>query len=72
MRINYSLEVFGYIVEARRIHEAGIFEYPVRAIPRIQTTRVYHQNGLLAHDPYTFLPTFWRARSILIWQGSAL
>jgi len=49
------LEVHGQIVEARQI-EPGLFEY----VPSQQTSRhdyrIYHNNGLLAHDPYSFLP----------------
>ncbi len=49
------LEVQGQIVEARRV-EDGLFEYvPSKQLSR-HDYRIYHNNGLLAHDPYSFLP----------------
>ena len=50
------LEVKGEIVQAARIHEAGFFEYTVPLDTTFADYRIYHQNGLLAHDPYAFLP----------------
>lgn len=52
------IELFGAPTEATKIHEAGIFECVVPQHTTFQNYRVYHQNGLLAHDPYAFLPTF--------------
>lgn len=51
------LEVFGSMVEARKIHDAGIFEYVVPGHTGPQDYRVFHTNGLLAQDPYAFWPT---------------
>ncbi|HEY2810694.1 MAG TPA: 1,4-alpha-glucan branching protein GlgB [Rhabdochlamydiaceae bacterium] len=50
------LEVFGTIVQAFPVG-SGIFEYEVPAETSFADYRVYHQNGLLAHDPYAFSPT---------------
>lgn len=63
------LEVFGEVVEANRIHDAGIFEYPVPEHTMANDYRVYHQNGLLAHDPYAFLPTFGEVDQYLFAKG---
>jgi len=52
------LEVDRHIVEAIKVHEAGLFEYIVDRDCQPQHYRVYHKNSMLAHDPYTFLPTF--------------
>ncbi len=52
------LEFKGQIVQAQQIHEMGLFEYEVPADTQVKDYRIYHQNGLLAHDPYAFLPTF--------------
>ena len=51
------VEVEGFIVEAHRVHEAGLFEIPVSDGFSPFDYRVYHTSGLLAHDPYVFLPT---------------
>lgn len=63
------LEVFGSVVEARKIHEAGIFEYVVPQHTTPQDYRVFHQNGLLAHDPYAFSPTFGEVDQYLFGKG---
>lgn len=63
------LEVFGHIVEAKRIHEAGIFEYVVPPHTTPFDYRIFHQNGLLAHDPYTFWPTFGEMDQYLFGKG---
>lgn len=51
------LEIFGKIEEATRIHEAGLFEYHVPAHTTFSDYRVFHSNGMLGHDPYSFLPS---------------
>ncbi|MGZ3632903.1 MAG: 1,4-alpha-glucan branching protein GlgB, partial [Parachlamydiaceae bacterium] len=51
------LEVLGTTVTATRIHEAGIFEYVAPPFTSALDYRIYHQSGLLAHDPYAFLPS---------------
>jgi 1,4-alpha-glucan branching enzyme len=63
------LEVFGIIVEARKIHDAGIFEYIVPHHTTYHDYRIFHQNGLLAHDPYSFLPTFGEVDLYLFGKG---
>lgn len=50
------LEVFGQMVEATPIEASGLFEYkPIRNVTPTDY-RVYHTGGLLAADPYSFLP----------------
>lgn len=51
------LEVRGEVVEAKLVHPAGLFEWVSVAPLRPEDYRVYHANGLLAHDPYAFGPT---------------
>ena len=63
------LELFGHIVEARKILEEGIFECIVPEHTTFHDYRVYHQNGLLAHDPYAFLPTFGEMDQYLFGKG---
>lgn len=63
------LEIYGEIVEAQKVHEAGIFEYPVSADFMPHDYRVFHQNGMLAHDPYAFLPTFGEVDQYLFAKG---
>lgn len=63
------LEVFGEIVEATKIHEAGIFEYVVPGDMMANDYRVFHQSGLLAHDPYSFLPIVGELDQYLFGKG---
>lgn len=63
------LEVFGNIVEAQKVHESGMFEYQVPPDTTPNDYRIYHQNSLLAHDPYSFLPTFGDLDQYLFSRG---
>ena len=63
------LEVLGQIVEAKKMHNAGIFEYIVPPETKSFDYRVYHQSSLLAHDPYVFLPTLGEIDQYLFGKG---
>lgn len=63
------LEVFGSLVSAYKVHEAGLFEYHVPAHTTPLDYRIYHQNGLLSHDPYAFWPTFGEVDQYLFSKG---
>lgn len=63
------LEVFGNIVEAVRVDDAGLFEYAVPDNTGPKDYRVYHQSGLLAHDPYAFWPTIGELDQYLFAKG---
>lgn len=63
------LEVRGKTVQAKLVHNAGLFEYEVSSDTTFQDYRIYHQNGLLAHDPYAFLPTFGEIDQYLFSKG---
>ena len=62
-------ELFGETVQAYKVHEAGIFEYPVPSYTMANDYRIYHLNGLLAHDPYAFLPTYGELDQYLFARG---
>lgn len=55
---NVFLNLMGKDVELRKIHDEGLFELSVSSEICALDYWVYHQNGLLFHDPYAFLPTF--------------
>jgi 1,4-alpha-glucan branching enzyme len=63
------LEILGAIVSATRVHDAGIFEYIAPPLTAATDYRVYHQSGLLAHDPYAFLPTISEYDQYLFGKG---
>lgn len=63
------IQVFGKIEPARCIHEAGFFDYIVDQPITYRDYKVYHQNGLLAHDPYAFGPTWGEVDSHLFNNG---
>ncbi|MDP1880582.1 MAG: 1,4-alpha-glucan branching protein GlgB [Parachlamydiaceae bacterium] len=62
-------ELFGEIVEAQKIHDAGLFEYVAPPETTYLDYRVYHQNALLTHDPYAFWPTFGEMDQYLFAKG---
>lgn len=66
---NIYLEVFGSIVQAKRIDKEGLFEYEVPEKTEFRDYRIYHQNGLLANDPYAFGPIFGELDRHLFAQG---
>ncbi len=63
------LEVLGVSVEAKLVHESGLFEYEPREKITPLDYKVYHHNGLLAHDPYVFLPFIHETDQYLFNQG---
>lgn len=63
------LEVFGEIVEGNRLHEAGLFEYHVPSYTTSKDYKIYHQNGLLAQDPYAFWPSIGEMDLYLFGKG---
>lgn len=63
------LEAFGKIVEAKRVHDAGVFIYPVPKETTVYDYRIYHQNGLFGNDPYAFLPTLGEVDQYLFGRG---
>lgn len=63
------LEVFGKVREPKRLDEAGLFEFTVPSHTKLNDYKVYHQNGLLANDPYAFMPTIGDVDQYLFNQG---
>ncbi|HXF28410.1 MAG TPA: hypothetical protein VN457_01050, partial [Chlamydiales bacterium] len=63
-------EYRGKTVQAHKTHEAGLFEYIVDNDTQVKDYRVYHQNGLLTHDPYAFFPTFGETDQYLFAKGT--
>lgn len=64
------IELFGKMTPLLKIHEAGIFEHVVPFETNHSDYRVYHQNGLLAEDPYAFIPTWGEMDSYLFGKGT--
>lgn len=63
------LQLFGEVKEAKKVHEAGIFELVVPGDVMVNDYCIYHQSGLLANDPYAFLPTFGELDQYLFAKG---
>ncbi len=63
------LEVLGQVVEAKRIHERGLFEVTLPQKITLTDYKIYHQNGLLEYDPYAFLPTVGEIDTFLFNKG---
>ncbi len=63
------IELSGEIRELECTDIRGLFELAVPKDTVLSDYRIYHQNGLLAHDPYAFLPTFSDFDAYLFGQG---
>lgn len=63
------IELFGQVVEVPRVKDRGLFELilpkPIGALDY----KVYHSSGLLACDPYAFLPTLGEMDTFLFNKG---
>ncbi|MFY9715172.1 MAG: alpha-amylase family glycosyl hydrolase, partial [Candidatus Rhabdochlamydia sp.] len=66
---NIYLEVFGSIVQAKKVDSKGLFECEVPEKTEFRDYRIYHQNGLLANDPYSFGPSFGELDKHLFARG---
>jgi 1,4-alpha-glucan branching enzyme len=64
------IEVLGQIIEAIKIDDAGLFEAKIGRKLRSLDYRVYHNNGVLAFDPYAFLPTIGPMDEFLFNKGT--
>ncbi len=51
------LELFGKIVEAKKVNEEGLFECEAPLSTTLHDYRIFHASGLIANDPYAFYPT---------------
>jgi len=60
----------GKTLEAKRVHDAGLFELEVDATTTYFDYQVFHQNGLLSYDPYAFLPSFSEVDQYLFNKGT--
>lgn len=63
------LEVKGRMVKAFPSSVSGILEYLSKETLSSQDYRIYHPSGLLAHDPYSFLPTLGEMDTYLFNKG---
>lgn len=66
---NIYLEVFGDVVQAKCVHEAGLFEYYPPPYTTFKDYKIYHQNGMLTYDPYSFMPSLGEMDLYLFGKG---
>lgn len=64
------LEVKGETVQAKRIHDAGLFEYRIETPITCTDYQIFHVSGLKANDPYSFTPTFGEVDQYLFNSGT--
>ncbi len=64
-----DLEVFGKSVKATRVDDEGLFTYVPEKKISANDYRIYHRSGLLAYDPYAFLPTMGEMDLFLFNKG---
>ncbi|OJU81513.1 MAG: 1,4-alpha-glucan branching enzyme [Chlamydia sp. 32-24] len=64
------IEVKGNIVETKKVHEAGFFEYSIDESLQSHDYRIFHSNGLLSYDPYSFFPTIGELDFYLFSSGT--
>jgi 1,4-alpha-glucan branching enzyme len=63
------LELFGKVVEAKKVTPEGLFEIEVPPSTTPTDYRVYSQRGTLTYDPYAFWPTFGEVDAHLFNKG---
>lgn len=63
------LQVQGNTVRADMVDSSGLFELEVGKELQPADYMVYHHNGLLAHDPYSFYPFFGEMDQYLFTRG---
>lgn len=51
------VEIKGQFVDAEKVGDQGLFELRLKEKISHKDYRIFHPNGLLAHDPYAFWPT---------------
>jgi 1,4-alpha-glucan branching enzyme len=56
-RRELAFEYLGELVYAELADSRGLFTYQVPRKTSLFDYRIYHNDGVLAHDPYAFLPT---------------
>lgn len=64
------VQVKSKVLEAKRVHKSGLFELEVPSSTTHTDYKVYHQSGLLAEDPYAFLPTLGEVDQFLFGKGT--
>lgn len=64
------LQIQGKPVEAKKVHKSGLFELEVPATLTEKDYKIYHHSGLLAEDPYAFLPTVGDVDKYLFNKGT--
>lgn len=64
-----SIVLLGETVQMNKAHQAGLFDYIIPNSIQPTDYRIYHQNGLLAHDPYAFAPTLGEMDQYLFSKG---
>lgn len=67
--IEVFVQVKGEVHSARRIHQGGIFDLVVDGDVTCCDYQIYHHNGLLACDPYAFLPLWGEFDTYLLSRG---
>lgn len=63
------VEIQGTLVSAAMLHPAGLFGIQVPVTVSSNEYRVYHPDGQLRHDPYSFSPTFGEMDEYLFGRG---
>ncbi len=63
------IEVLGQIVITQKVGDEGLFVYQAEKKITPANYRVYYENGILAHDPYTFIPTVGETDIYLFAKG---
>ncbi len=64
------LEVRGEIISATKTSQEFLFEVEVSSDVEALDYRIYHPNGMMAHDPYAFTPTFGEIDEYLFSKGT--
>ncbi|HSX13620.1 MAG TPA: 1,4-alpha-glucan branching enzyme, partial [Chlamydiales bacterium] len=63
------IEVLGQIVITQKVIDEGLFVYKTKKSLQPSDYRVFYENGILAHDPYSFAPTVGELDTYLFSSG---
>jgi len=67
---SFYIHLLGDIIKGEKIDSAGLFEFTAPGTTTYADYKVYHQSGLLHHDPYSFVPVIGQIDQYLFANGT--
>lgn len=64
------IELAGQKISPKKTHPTGLFEHTVPSDTKFSDYKIYHNDGSLCHDPYSFWPTVGEVDQYLFGKGT--